>query len=185
MPRIGFTKRHIGDHRLAEFFVGFGVELGVAFEFAARFAVIVLAPEIIAVGHRRDRAVERENFQAVAREVEVANDFWAKQRDDVRENRKFEAGDDFFGDGCAAENVTAFSRTRTFFPALARYAAFTRPLWPPPITMTSYFFAMNFRAKMRREGCSPRPKDSTGVGRTVTRKKRRGSLTASQGPLRV
>src|SRR5215831_13674937 len=31
------------------------------------------------------------------------------------------------------------SRTRTFLPAFARYAALTRPLWPPPITMTSYF----------------------------------------------
>src|SRR5215471_11558958 len=30
------------------------------------------------------------------------------------------------------------SRTRTFFPAFARYAAWTRPLCPPPMTMTSY-----------------------------------------------
>ena len=96
------------DHGLAEFFVGFGVELGVALEFAARFAVIVHAPEIIAVGHGRDRAVERQNFQAVAREIEIANDFRAQQRDDVGKDGKFEAGDDFFGDGGAAENVAAF-----------------------------------------------------------------------------
>ena len=93
------------DHRLAEFFVGFGVEFGVALEFAARFSVIVLAPEIIAAGHRRDRAVEREDFQAVAREIEIANDFRAKQRDNVREDGKFETGNDFFGNGRAAENI--------------------------------------------------------------------------------
>src|SRR6202021_2495620 len=37
------------------------------------------------------------------------------------------------------------SSTRTFLPACARYAAFTKPLWPPPITMTSYRFAMDLR----------------------------------------
>ena len=31
------------------------------------------------------------------------------------------------------------SSTSTRLPARARYAAFTRPLWPPPMTMTSYF----------------------------------------------
>src|SRR6476661_6853467 len=31
------------------------------------------------------------------------------------------------------------SSTSTFRPARARYAALTRPLWPPPITMTSYW----------------------------------------------
>src|SRR6185369_13686809 len=31
------------------------------------------------------------------------------------------------------------SSTRTFLPACARYAAFTNPLCPPPITTTSYF----------------------------------------------
>src|SRR5438045_2441112 len=31
------------------------------------------------------------------------------------------------------------SSTTTFFPALARYAAVTRPLCPPPMMMASYF----------------------------------------------
>src|SRR5437660_10326646 len=31
------------------------------------------------------------------------------------------------------------SSTRTLRPAFARYAAVVRPLWPPPMTMTSYF----------------------------------------------
>ena len=97
-----------GDHGLAELFVGFGIEFGVALELAARLAMIILAPEVIAVGHGCHRAVERQNFQAVAREIEIANNFGAKQRDDVRKNGKFEAGDDFFGDGGAAEDVTLF-----------------------------------------------------------------------------
>ena len=29
------------------------------------------------------------------------------------------------------------SRTRTFLPAFARYAAFVSPLWPPPMTIAS------------------------------------------------
>ena len=102
------------DHGLAKFFVSFGVELGVALDFAARFAVIVRAPEMIAVGHGRQGAVERKNFQAVAGKIEVANNFRAKQRDDVRKNGKFEAGDDFFGDGSAAENVAAFEDQNFF-----------------------------------------------------------------------
>ena len=107
------------DHGLAEFFVGFGVEFGVALDFAARFGVIVDAPEMIAVGHGRESAVERKNFQAVARKIEIANDFRAKKRDDVRKNGKFEAGDDFFGDGGAAENVAAFE-DEDFLSRLAR-----------------------------------------------------------------
>src|ERR1700677_1092744 len=103
-----FDEAAHGDHGLAKFFVGFGVEFRVAFEFAAGFAVIVLAPEVIAVGHGGDGAVERKNFQAVAREIEVANDFGAQQGDDVGINGKFEAGNDFFGDGGAAEDVTLF-----------------------------------------------------------------------------
>jgi hypothetical protein len=39
-----FDETAHGDHGLAKFFVGFGVELGVALEFAACFSVVVLAP---------------------------------------------------------------------------------------------------------------------------------------------
>jgi hypothetical protein len=44
----------------------------------------------------------------VAGEIEIANDFWAEERDYVGENRKFEAGDDLFGDGSASKDVTFF-----------------------------------------------------------------------------
>ena len=86
------------QHRLAEFVVGFGVELGVARNFAPRHAVIVDAPEVIAVGHRREGSVERQNFKAVTRQIELANDLGPQQRDHVGADGKLEAGKDFFGD---------------------------------------------------------------------------------------
>lgn len=89
----------------------------MALDFAARFGVIVDAPEVIAVGHRRESAVERQNFEAMAWKIEVANNFRAKKRDDIRKNRKFEARDDFFGDCGTAQNVAAFEN-KDFFPCL-------------------------------------------------------------------
>ena len=71
-------------------------------------SVIVYAPEIIAAGHGRERAVEREDFQAVARKIEFANDFGAKKRDNVRTFGEKKTGEDFFGDSGAAQNVAAF-----------------------------------------------------------------------------
>ena len=94
-------------HGLAEFVVGLGVELGVTRDFAMRAAVIVHAPEIVAAGHGREGAVERQDFEAVARQVEVADDFRPQQRDHVRADRELEARVDLFGDGGAAEHVAA------------------------------------------------------------------------------
>src|SRR5678816_4892615 len=37
----------------------------------------------------------------------------------------------------APPTTPRFSRTSTFKPALARYAAHARPLWPPPMMTTS------------------------------------------------
>src|ERR1700754_4525842 len=77
-------------------------------DLAARARVIVYAPEVIAVGHRRKRAVERKDLETVPRQVEFANDLRPEQRDDVRTNREFEAGKDLFRDGRAAEYVPPF-----------------------------------------------------------------------------
>src|SRR5580698_2010015 len=106
-----------GDHGFAEFFVRFGVEFGVTLEFPARFTVIVLTPEVVAVGHGGQGAVEREDLQPVPREIEIANDFRPQQRNDVGEDREFKSGDDFFGDGCAAQDV-AFFQDQNFFAGL-------------------------------------------------------------------
>ena len=37
----------------------------------------------------------------------------------------------------APPSTWRFSSTTVFSPARARYAALTRPLWPPPITIAS------------------------------------------------
>jgi len=65
-----------------------------------------------------------------------ANDFRAEKRDDVRTFGKKKAGENLFGDGGAAKDVAAFEDD-DLLPCLARYAALTRPLWPPPMTITS------------------------------------------------
>ena len=87
------------DHRAAMLVVGFGVEPRVPRDLAARLGVVVDAPEVIAVGHRRERAVERKNLEAVARQVQLADDLGAQQRDDVRTHGEPEAGEDLFRDG--------------------------------------------------------------------------------------
>ena len=96
--------RHL-HHRLAVFVVGFGVELRVASNLTMRRRVIVHAPEIVAVRHRRERAVERQNLQPVARQIQIADDFRPQQRDDVGADREFEPGKHLLGHRGAAEHV--------------------------------------------------------------------------------
>ncbi len=104
-----------GLHRLAEFVVGFGVNFRVPRDLAMRFAVIVHPPQIVAAGHGRERAVERQDFQAMAGKVEIANDFRTQQRDHVGAHRELEAGKDFFRDSRAAEHVSALQH-QNFLP---------------------------------------------------------------------
>ena len=87
-------------------------------DLAARLRVIVHAPEVVAVRHRRERAVERQDFEAVSRQIEVADDLRPQQRHDVRADRELEAGKDFFGDGGAAEHVAPLEHED--LPARAR-----------------------------------------------------------------
>ncbi len=96
-----------GLHGFTEFVVGFGVDAGVAGDLAVGFTVVVHAPEVIAAGHGSESAVEREDFQAVAREIEVADNFRSQQRHNVGTNRELEAGENFLGAGRATENVAA------------------------------------------------------------------------------
>ena len=69
--------------------------------------VIVDAPQIVAVRHRRERPVERQDLEAVRRQVELADDLGPQQRDDVRADRVLEARVDLFGHRRAAEHVAA------------------------------------------------------------------------------
>jgi hypothetical protein len=70
-------------HGLAVLVVGLGIHPRVAGDLAARLRVVVDAPEMVAVQHRRERAVERQDLQAVAREIQIPNDLRAQQRDHV------------------------------------------------------------------------------------------------------
>jgi len=60
---------------LRKLVVGFGVNLRVAFQFALRPGVIIRAPQVLAFKCRREGSVERQNFQAVPRQIEIADDF--------------------------------------------------------------------------------------------------------------
>ena len=93
------------DHRLAVLVVGLGVDLRVPRDLAPGLGVIVDAPQVVAVRHRRERAVERQDLEAVPRQVELADDLGPQQRDDVRADRELEAREDLFGDRRAADHV--------------------------------------------------------------------------------
>ena len=95
---------HVG-HGLAVLVVGLGVDLRVAGDLAAGLGVVVDAPEVVAVEHRREGAVEREDLEAVARQVEVPDDLGPQERDDVGADRELEAGEDLLGHRRAAEDV--------------------------------------------------------------------------------
>src|SRR5437762_11603860 len=86
-----------GNHHLGEFVVGLGVEAGMSTNVADGFGVIVYAPQVIAVGHGRKCAVEREDFQAVMRKIEFANDLGAEERDNISAVGKKEDGEDVLG----------------------------------------------------------------------------------------
>jgi hypothetical protein len=80
----------------------------MAADFADGFGVIVHAPEVVTARHRGEGAVEREDFEAVAGQIEFPDDFRTEKRNDVRALGEQEAGDDFFRDGGTAENVATF-----------------------------------------------------------------------------
>ena len=54
------------DHGFPVFVVGLGVEPRVPRDLATRLRVVVHAPQVVTVGHRRERAVEREDLEPMA-----------------------------------------------------------------------------------------------------------------------
>src|SRR5688500_3201957 len=74
----------------------------------ARPGVVVHAPQVVAVRHRGERAVEWKDLEAAACQIELADDLGPEQRHDVRADGKPEAGKYFFGDRGAAQYVTPF-----------------------------------------------------------------------------
>src|SRR2546421_864247 len=80
---------------------------------AARLCMIVYAPEVIAIGHRRERAVQRKDLQTMSRQIKLANDLGTQQRHDVGADRELEAGKDFFGNGRSAQHVSPLEHQHT------------------------------------------------------------------------
>ena len=83
-------------------------------DLAARLRMIVHAPEVISIWHRRECAVEWKNFQTVTREIEFANDLGTEKGNYIRADRKLEAGKDFFRYSGAAKHVTTFEHEHFF-----------------------------------------------------------------------
>ena len=101
------------DHQLAVFLVRLRVARRPAAQLADRPAVVVDAPQVVAApggrtlprSQRGERAVERQDVEAVFRELEIADDLGTEQADDVAEDREPEAWEDLLGDGGTAEDV--------------------------------------------------------------------------------
>src|ERR1700681_813198 len=74
-------------------------------DFTMRFAMIVHSPEVIAVGHRCESAIQWKNFESMAGKIEIANDLRTQQRHDVRANGKPESRKHFFRASRAPEDV--------------------------------------------------------------------------------
>jgi hypothetical protein len=76
-------------------------------DLAPRLRVVVDAPEVIAVGHRRERPIERENLEAVPWQIQLTDDLGPQQRHHVRADGVLEARIDLFGHRRAAQHVAA------------------------------------------------------------------------------
>jgi hypothetical protein len=74
------------DHQLTVFLVGFSIGGGMARDFPARSRVIAGAKKTIAVRHWREGAIERNDFEIVLRQVELANDLRTKQANHIGAN---------------------------------------------------------------------------------------------------
>ena len=107
-------------HELAVLLVGLGVALAPAAQLPDGAAVVVDAPQVVAAtalwtlagAERRERAVERQDVQAVLGQVQVPDDLRPQQADDVAGDREAEARDDLLGDGGAAQDVPALQDQR-------------------------------------------------------------------------
>src|SRR5713101_1593881 len=84
-------------------------------DLAMRLAMIVYSPEIVAIRHRSESAVQRKNFQSVTGQVEIADDLRPQKRHDVRAHRELKSRADFFGTGRAGQDVAALEHEN--FPA--------------------------------------------------------------------
>ncbi len=94
--------RHPVQHA-TELVVGLRVAQRVTRDLASILVVIVALREVVAGGEGRQRALERQNVQTVAREIKVANDLRPEQAHHVREDGEREPGKDLLAQRRAAD----------------------------------------------------------------------------------
>ncbi len=111
--RSGIRRHHAQDwlhghrhvvHEASEDDGGVGVPRGMAAQLAPRLVGIGPRSQIVAVVERRDGALERENLEAVPRQIEIADDLGAEQAHDVGEDRELETGKYLLGHRRAADH---------------------------------------------------------------------------------
>jgi hypothetical protein len=78
------------DHRAAVLVVDLRIGPSNAGRSHERSRVVVHAPEVIPGEHRRERAVERQDFEAMLGQLQLAEDFRPQQRHHVRADRELE-----------------------------------------------------------------------------------------------
>ena len=91
----------------------------MARDLAACSGVIAAAKKIIAVRQRRKRAVERNDFEIVFRQFELADHFGTQQAHDIGANRIFKSRIDLFGHRRAAEHMAALEH-QNFLPCFGQ-----------------------------------------------------------------
>src|SRR6266540_1398753 len=69
--------------------------------------MIVHAPQVVAVRHRRERAIERKDLEPVMGKIELADDLWPQQRHYVRAHREAESLEHLLGHGGATDQMTS------------------------------------------------------------------------------
>src|SRR6185369_6697763 len=96
---------------------------------------------IVAVGHRRERAVEWKDLETMSRQVELANNLWSKQRNDVRTDRKLEPGKHLLRHRRAAQHMPALQH-QNLFPRAREIRGIHQTVMPAPDHDDVVFFTV-------------------------------------------
>src|SRR5687768_1003076 len=83
-------------------------------DLAARTCMIVDAPEVVAVRHRRESSVERKDLETMPRQIEFTNNFGSQQRYNIRADGKLETGKHLFRNRSTAEHIPALQHEDLF-----------------------------------------------------------------------
>ena len=91
-------------HQLAVFLVGLGVTDRPASQLAHGVSVVVGAPQVVTID-RGEGAVEGQDVEPVARQLQVTDDLRPQQAHHIREHAEAEAGEDLHRERGAAEDL--------------------------------------------------------------------------------